>query len=455
MEDLYNKIDFIVSGGALKLLTDFLDSKGLPALVLEPNGEDFQVLDAVRIVPDSLIVHDDELHLQSRFQQRPPLSAFEVEETDGSEKWPHIVRMRGPYWEIFILLGRKPEAPLAAELQSYAGLVRIWRTFQRIDDTEKQLSRLSYMILATKSTLASIFEPMPLPYFASFLSDVLHESLFPKSIIILKDEKNYLTLFNGKAESIPERRGVYEEIILPPTPIVTKKDEAPFEIVLPIVEGDCRLFCVMTWNELPDAQMMNFMELLGNLAVRAMAINNLRIQNQMAENSISTGEFTVLSLSNVLKILRKATDRTSFLSLLAEIFMEQCRMPECSMAVWDSSRQGYIQAVRRAGQVKTDADPTLLPSMAAIPASNIRDTAYDLGNLDLDAVLKSWGLGGCPWEDMGTMRYLFPICDDNILVGMIAVGADGDRRMFLDKSHLAAAHLIAQFAAYEFKRFLI
>ena len=194
MDDLYNRIDFIVSGGALKLLTDFLDSKGLPALVLEPDGEDFKVLDAVGTVPTSLVVHDRNLHLQALFSSRPPLAAFEVEEAEGNEQWPYIIRMRGAYWEIYILLGKKPEASLVPELQSYAGLVRIWRTFQRIDETEKQLSRLSYMILATKSTLASIFEPMPLPYFASFLSDVLHESLFPKHIVILKDEKGSLVV---------------------------------------------------------------------------------------------------------------------------------------------------------------------------------------------------------------------------------------------------------------------
>ena len=456
MEDLYNKIDFIVSGGALKLLTDFLDSKGLPALVLEPRGEDFQVLDAVKIVPESLLFHDTDLHLPTLFSTRPALAAFEVEEAKGNEKWPHIIRMRGAYWEIYILLGKEPDAPLTQELQSYAGLVRIWRTFQRIDVTEKQMSRLSYMILATKSTLASIFEPMPLPYFASFLKDVLHESLFPKTIVILKDEKNYLTIFEGRAESIPERKGIYEEIILPPVPVVTKGDEAPFEVVLPVVEGDCRLFCVMTWDELPDSQMMNFMELLGNLAVRAVAINNLRIQNQKAESSISTGEFTVLSLSNVLKILRGASDKTRFITLLSEIFIEQCRMPDCVLAVWDSSRQGYVPAEKRFGQFKADTDPTLLPSPSAVSASKIPEITYDLEVMGADAVMKSWGLGGCPWGDMKTMRYIFPLCDDESLVGIIAVGSGTDEsRAVLDRGQLAAVHLISQFAAYEFRRFLI
>ena len=361
--------------------------------------------------------------------------------------------MRGAHWELYILLGHEPEGPLAPELQSYAGLIRIWRTFQRIDDTEKQLSRLSYMILATKSTLASIFEPMPLPYFASFLTDVLHESLFPKSIVILKDERNYLTVFDGKADSIPDRTGIYAEPILPPTPVVTRGDAAPYEVVLPVTEGECRLFCLMTWDTLPDAQMMNFMELLGNLAVRAIAINNLRIQNQKAASSISTGEFTVLSLSNVLKILKGAEERDRFLSLLVDIVMEQCRMPDCILSVWDNTRQGYVLAEKRVGQFKTAADPTLLPSPTLIPASQVPDISYNLEEHNADAVLKSWGLGGCPWEDMTSMHYLFPICDDNALVGMIALGSEPGRHVVLDKAQLAALHLIAQFAAYEFRRF--
>ncbi|MBQ9564040.1 MAG: hypothetical protein IJU98_00500 [Synergistaceae bacterium] len=454
MDDLYNRIDFIVSGGALKLLTDFLDSKGLPALVLEPDGEDFKVLDAVGTVPTSLVVHDKNLHLQALFSSRPPLAAFEVEEAEGNEQWPYIIRMRGAYWEIYILLGKKPEASLVPELQSYAGLVRIWRTFQRIDETEKQLSRLSYMILATKSTLASIFEPMPLPYFASFLSDVLHESLFPKHIVILKDEKGSLVVYNGETEAVPAREGIYTELILPPTPIVTKKDAAPFEIVLPVVEGDCRLFCVMTWDELPDAQMMNFMELLGNLAVRAVVINNLRAQNQRAESTISTGEFTILSLSNVLKILRGAADKKHFLSLLAEIFIEQCRMPDCSLAVWDSTKGGYAEEEKRSGQFEAEPSHEVLPASEAAPVTRTMETVYDLEEKELDAILKSWGLGECPWEDVRSMRFLFPICDDKILVGMIAMGSPNGRAA-LDRGQVAAVHLIAQFAAYEFRRFLI
>ena len=269
----------------------------------------------------------------------------------------------GAHWELYILLKDKPANPdsLIENLKPYAGLIMLWEEMRKISETEKKLSRLSYMILATKSTLASIFEPMPLQYFASFLADVLQESLFPKSVAILKDEGSYLTVFNGKADSIPERKGIYASQILPPAPVVVKNDK-PAEVVLPVAEGDCRLFCHMTWDKLPDDETMNFIELLGNLAVRAIAINNLRTQSRQAEASISAGEFTVLSLSNVLKVLKGAENRTKFLSLLVDIFMEQCRMNNCILATWNNSRKGYTLSEQRRGHIKTEADPTLLAS---------------------------------------------------------------------------------------------
>ncbi|MBR0043544.1 MAG: hypothetical protein IJP56_01730, partial [Synergistaceae bacterium] len=289
MEDLYNRINFIVSGGALTLLTDFFGNKKLPALILEAskkNDGSFMVMDAAGTAPESLIW--SEFDIKSLFSNRPILGAFEVSSAKGSDKWPFVVRVKGAHREIYILLAQEPDENFINELQPYAGLINLWQTFQNIDDTEKKLSRLSYMLLATKSTLASVFEPMPLQYFAAFLSDVLRESLFPENIVVLKDEGNYLSVVTeGHSEKLPERTGIYAQAILPPVPVITNGTKTPFEVVLPVAEGNCRLFCVMHWNYLPDEQMMNFLELLGNLAVRAIAINNLKTQTNQSASYIS------------------------------------------------------------------------------------------------------------------------------------------------------------------------
>ncbi len=356
MEDLYRKIDFIVSGGALEYLSEFLRSKGLTALVLEPKEAGYQVLDAVGLSPDSLTFQESDLKLGPLFSQRPPKASFEVEAAQGSDPWPCVLRIRGAQWAIFVLLRKQPEDALISEIEPYAGMIRLWQTFQRIDATEQRLSRLSYMILATKNTLASIFEPMPLQYFTAFLADVLRESLFPKTVAILNDDGTALTPIAGRADSIPPRTGVYQEEHLPPTPVLTQSDRAPFEAVLPIAEGSLRLFCLLTWDSLPDAHVLNFMELLGNLAVRAIAINALREQNRRASEENLSGEFTAMALSNVLKVLKGATDRTHFCSLLADILMEQGRLPNCTLAVWDQARGGYVCAAKRTNRMSAAPD---------------------------------------------------------------------------------------------------
>lgn len=453
---LYNKIDFLVNGGALKSLTDFLNSSSINAIIAEP-GEagKLHIIDAAGIVPGSLTIEDN---VSDLFTKRIVHKPYELEYSEGISDWPGVIRIRGEQWEIYIMFKEKPEAPekLLEELKPYAGLIRLWQTFKKIEDTEKKLSRLSYMILATKNTLASIFEPMPLQYFASFLIDVIQESLFPKSAAILKDEGNYLTVFNGRADSIPERNGIYSLQILPPNPVTTQNDPV-FEVVLPIAEGNCRLFCVMQWDSMPDEQTMNFLELLGNLAVRAIAINNLRAQSQQAETSISSEEFTVLSLSNVLKILRSAKDKDIFLSLLVDIFIEQCRMNNCMLAVWNGTRKGYMLSERRTGHFKSNVDTTLLPSSGGpVNSEKINDAYYDLDTNSPDSIFKSWGLAGCPWKDImksSAIKYIFPVCDDKSLIGIIAIGSGQGGRNFLDRSQLASMQLIAQFAAYEFRRF--
>ncbi|MBQ6418199.1 MAG: hypothetical protein IJJ91_05975 [Synergistaceae bacterium] len=436
----------------MKTLTDFLTASNIKAVIAEPGVPGLlNVIDAAGLVPSSLTLEDK---ISTLFPKSVAKEAFELDYSEEAE----AVRIKGSQWELYILLKDKPESPASfiAELKPYAGLIMLWETSRKISDTEKKLSRLSYMILATKSTLASIFEPMPLQYFASFLADVLQESLFPKSIVILRDEGSYLTVFNGKADNIPERKGIYASQILPPTPIVVKSD-SPAEVVLPVAEGDCRLFCLIQWEELPDDQTMNFLELLGNLAVRAIAINNLRAQSRQAEASISAGEFTVLSLSNVLKVLRGAEDKGRFFSLLVDIFMEQCRMQNCILASWNKSRKGYTISGQRRGHIKAEADPTLLPSPEGpVKSASVSESHYDLAEMSPDSIFKSWGLAGCPWKDAlkeSSAKYIFPICDNDSLVGIIALGSGTEGRSALDRSQLASLQLIAQFAAYEFRRF--
>ena len=280
ISELYNQINFIVNGGALKNLNDFLVSKEIKALIIEQSESEniFNVLDSSGIVPDTLSIEFKPENNPHKFFSKNILnSQFDLEYKDFEyENWKSAVKIRGSEWEIFILMQEKLSNydEFLNELQPYAGLIKIWQNFKKISITEKKLSRLSYMILATKSTLASIFEPMPLEYFVSLLNDVLQESLFPKSIMILKDEGSSLKILKGTGDA-PERSGIFAAQILPPNPVVSSEKS----VVLPVSEGNLRLFCLIQWEELPDEQTMNFLELLGNLAARAISINKLREQN--------------------------------------------------------------------------------------------------------------------------------------------------------------------------------
>ena len=458
IENLYSQTDFIISGGILNMLSDFLTQQNFQAIIAEPfdKNKTLNILEtAGGYVPQSLTIENN---ITKLFTNALSHHALDTTYSEGSEEWPGVIQIRSQDWEIYILLKKQPLDPvnLIDQLKPYAGFIKLWQTFRHVTDTEKKLSRLSYMVLATKNTLASIFEPMPLQYFASFLKDAIQESLFPKFLVILKDEGNYLTIYTGKTDKIPERKGIYAENLLTPSPVVTRH-QTPFQVVLPIAEGDLRLFCVMQWDELPDEQAMNFLELLGTLAVRAIAIGRLRIKSQRAEEGASAGEFTIMSLSNVIKVLRAADSQGKFFSLLLEIFMEHCRMQSCLLVTWSKLRNGYTLSERRTGNFRANIDQTLLPANGPITVENVKEESYDLAEISPDEVFKSWGLAGCPWKEIMkeySMRYIFPLCDDNYLVGIISIGSGVTKKeSALDKTQITSLQLISQFAAYELRRF--
>lgn len=451
MEELYNKVDFIVSGGALQLLSEFLSTNGYSSLVVEPDGDRYMVLDAVGMAPETLVLDEGNLGISSLFSDKPLTSAFDVEAAEGNEKWPTVVRIRSSGDNsIYILLRVEADEDLLAELYPFAGMIHIWRIHHKIEDTEARLARLSYMILATKNTLASVFEPMPLDYFASFISDVIHESLFPKAAAVVQDDGEKLVHLKGDKVNIPEREGIFTEPILTPVPVVLKGG-SPYRVILPIAEGNLRLFCLMVWDKYPDSQVLNFLELLGSLAVRAIVINNLRAENIAAASHISSSEFTMLSLSNVLRVLREQTGKAGFFSSVADIMIEQSQMSECVLAVWDEDVRGYVMAEKRSGGIFAPAEPGVMRTGVPVASENVGGASFDLKGIGTDSLLRAWGLGDCPWSCMESMRYVFPIDNGSTLCGFIAAGSD--KGAGIAEQQMASLSIVAQFAAYEFYKF--
>ena len=451
VNNLYEQMDFVLSGGALKLLTDFLAPKVPSALILVPRGADLHILDAVGVNPTQLILPGEGLRLGSLFSNRPAVSPCELEQArTEKEEWPWALRMRGPHWEVYVLLREKADESLLEELKPYAGMVRLWQQFQRVDANEGKLSRLSYMILATKSTLASIFEPMPLEYFASFVADVLRESLFPRSVSILKDEGGHLKLLAGKMDVLPPREGIYAQAILPSAPVLDQ-GSAPYRAVLPIAEAETRLFCVLEWEDLPDSEMLHFLELLGNLASRALAINSLRSKNTLAASQASSGDFTILSLSSVLRALRDEEDRSRFLALAADVFLEMGQMSECLLSVWDGEHGGYALAEHRSGGVRDCSDHTVLRASRRCEVSRSLQPLYDLKHTPAAELLGSWGLDAASWKELEHMQYLVPIHDGKSVEGFVALASDSG--VAPGEPQREALSIAAQFTGYEIRKF--
>ncbi|MDR1978954.1 MAG: hypothetical protein LBQ42_09510 [Synergistaceae bacterium] len=443
MKKLYEQIDFILSGGALKLLVDFLTPRVEAALIVSPKGADLEIVDAVGIRTEDLFLRGQASKLASVFAEHPLTGKFSVNYGATEGEWPWAVRIHGMSWSFYILLRESPQA-LLPELQPLGGLISLWQTFQNISVTEERLSRLSYMILATKNTLASIFEPMPLDYYAAFLTDVLRESLFPRSLSIFQDNGAALLFLEGDERTPPAREGLYLQTMWPPTPIVTRQDAVPYEVVLPIMEP-YKLFCVSEWDKLPTEETLNFLELVGNLASRSLSINYLRTENLAEKGKTTWDDFTILSLAEALGTLKKQKTRADFLSLAADIFSELVQESDCFLVVWDKGLQGYVPAEYRKNGLRSSFEPA--PLASALIVSETERPFFDLRKTDIAESLE------CPWPEMNSMRYVFPFWSHGRLEGFIALSAKTDS-LAGDSAKLSALRVIAQFVAFDLEKFM-
>jgi hypothetical protein len=443
LEKLYEQMDFILSGGALKSLVDFLTPKVEAALIVSPKGIDLEIVDAVKTRTEGLFLPGQASKMASAFAERVLTEKFSIDYAAIEGEWPWAVRIHGMQWVFYILLRESPEA-LVPELHPAAGLISLWQAFQQIKSTEDRLSRLAYMILATKNTLASIFEPMPLDYYAAFLADVLRESLFPRSLSIFQDNGKTLTFLEGDERTPPAREGFYSQTMLPPTPIVTQKDPASCEVVLPIMEPH-KLFCVSEWDKLPMEETLNFLELVGNLASRALSINYLRTENLAEKDKATSDDFTILSLAEALDALKKQNTRPEFFSMIADIFSELAQESECFLVVRDKDRQGYLPVESRKNGLRSPFEPTLLSSAPIV--TEAERSFLDLQKTDLAEFLE------CPWPEMNRMRYVFPFWNHGRLEGFIALSSKTSP-FADDESKLSALQLISQFAAFDLGKFM-
>ncbi|MBQ7154601.1 MAG: hypothetical protein IJR85_03470, partial [Synergistaceae bacterium] len=81
IRELQNRIDFLANGGALKILTDLLNDKGIKALIVEPGDSgSLNVIDAAGLVPESLKLSDD---VSALFPKGIAHESYELDFTEG------------------------------------------------------------------------------------------------------------------------------------------------------------------------------------------------------------------------------------------------------------------------------------------------------------------------------------------------------------------------------------
>jgi hypothetical protein len=438
LEKLYEQMNFILSGGALKLLMDFLTPRVGTALVTHPGDSDLEIIDAVGVQTTELILYGWAPKAAAVFPVRPIGEKFEVSQAPFEGEWPWIVRIRGISWAFYIFLREKADDDLLRDLKPYAGFLSLWQDHRQIEDMDKRLSHLSYTILATKNTLASIFEPMPLDYYAAFLTDVVRESLFPHSISIFRDNGRSLAFLEGDERTPPPREGIYAQNILSAVPVFTREDSSPYEMVMPIADESERLFCVTEWDRKPMGETLNFMELIGELARCALSIYRLRAESGKKKLQISSESFTIFSLAAGISALSKQKNRKGVFLLTADIFREISEAGECFLVIWDKEKAGYIPAACLRQDLPVSFEPLLLTIPPIRKAQEERKFFFDLSKTDISELMAP------PWPEMSAMRYIFPVWTDDLLAGFMALSAGTP---LPDEIKLAALRIAGQFAA--------
>ncbi|MGD9822701.1 MAG: hypothetical protein AB7U27_14190, partial [Aminobacteriaceae bacterium] len=309
MKDLFEKTNFILDGGVLVLLSEYLAERTSRGLIVRPEGNDLAVLDAFGTPMNSLFLQGAAGHVESAFPSPPLRTSFDVLSAPLSGEWPWAVRLRGTGWCFYVLLGDEPAPDIMKEMPSFAGLVNLWQLHQKTAGVEERLSRLAYMVLATKNTLASVFEPMGVNYFGAFLHDVLQESLFPSRLSLLLDNGETLSLLEGEEMLLPPRKGIFSRDILSPVPVRVEPQQREllgdsvfdsladdWSAVLPIPGGTFRLFCFLKWEKVPGEETFNFMELLGNVASKALSLGSLREERERNLSELSRRAFLLNAL---------------------------------------------------------------------------------------------------------------------------------------------------------------
>ena len=362
-ENICDQIDFILKGGLWEKITGELVKFTPSALIVEVNNDDIIVIEAVKAELDRLIFKDIGGELLSYSPDVSPIHKlyfdnFSIPPIPQLGEWTNVIRFCGKEWAVYILIRETPSQELLNALRPYLKVIVLWTSLRLSSQLEERLSALSYMILATKNTLASIFEPMTIEYYADFLRGVLVESLFPRKMATYIDDGASIKLLNGDDLGSLERSGVFASKILSPMPIILKIEEAgkigfhtqlingTSVFILPIAyttpkKHGYRLFCTGILEN-PTQEKLNFMELLGNVASKALEIMYLYDTMEQNSKQLASKSYTVAAFYNVFQKLISQTERIDFLAFFLGFFNETSLAERIKLVVYDTRESKYF-----------------------------------------------------------------------------------------------------------------
>jgi hypothetical protein len=362
-ENICEQIDFILKGGLWERIAEELAEITSSALIIEIRDEDIVVMEAVNAELDRLMFKNIGRELLSCSPDVPPIhkpyfDSFSIAPISQLEEWSNIIRFHGKDWNIYILVKETPSQILLDTLRPYLKVIALWVSLRASSQLEQRLSSLSYMILATKNTLASIFEPMSIEYYSEFLRGVLKESLFPQKLSIYIDDGFSIKLLKGDDLGSPGRSGIFASKILSSTPMTYSAKDAGIigldsqftdgisVFILPIAcavtdEIGYRLFCIGILEK-PTQEKLDFMELLGNVASKSLEIRHLRITTEQRTKQLDSRSYTVAAFYNIFQKLVSYNERLDLLVFLLGFFSESSQADRVKLVVYDTKGSKYF-----------------------------------------------------------------------------------------------------------------
>ena len=433
MKNLFEKTNFILDGGVLVLLSEYLADRASRGVIARPDGNDLAVLDAFGTPMNSLFLEGAAGAVDAAFPSPPLRTSFDVLSAPLSGEWPWAVRLRGMGWCFYVLLGEEPTPEILEEMPSFAGLINLWQLHQKTAGVEERLSRLAYMVLATKNTLASVFEPMGVNYFGAFLHDVVQESLFPSRFSLLLDDGETLSLLEGEEMLLPPRKGIFARDILSPVPVRVEPQQREllgdsvfdsladdWSAVLPIPGGAFRLFCFLKWEKIPGEEAFNFMELLGNVASKALSIGSLREERERNISELTRRAFLLNALHEAALNFMEQTSKEDLLLQILDIFTEMAQAPRSLLVVWQPAAGGYVHfASRKEGLLEKKG------TFAGFPVGLLEGERQ--GSFSLEESKRLFAFMEVPAlssvEGLDEMDRIFPLWDGDRMTAFVAVSA--------------------------------